>query len=816
MIRGRRSTGIRRPSFRKHTPQKTWKKSYRQCIPGWTGGGNHFRHLKTPFGGGKTHTLIYLYHKFLKWYDKKPIVLDCTEMDPNTQTLWGEIERQLTGKVEKLSGNVSRGAAAIRDMLGSHQPTLILIDELLHYVSKADGVRVEKTTLADQTIAFVQELSEAAKGLENTCVVVTLLSSTNEQLNTERAAEMYEKLQKFSGRVEDTISPVDDHDIPNIIRARLFKNPSGQIEDRAEPVISEFVDYCEEQEILPEGMEKSEYRRLFEKSYPFLPQVIDVLYKRWGTLQKFQRTRGVLRLLSIVVHVLLKTDKPFISLGDFDLSNEQLAHELVRHLDDQFYGVIASDIGDGSGASKVNKMLPQNLWAKELGTRAARAIFMYSHSGAENTRGATDKEVMRATLSRGIESANIDTVLKEFQNQLFYLNTKDGKYIFTKEANILKMKLDKMENIDPRELEEAERRLIQDNTSSDKFKVVVWPKNSKDIENSPSMKLVILKKNDGKLMEEILDNVGEQPRLYKNNIFILAPSEEKKGMFLNSLKSRIAWEQIKDGSFTLKAEQRKTLAKELARENDNLKYSVKEYYSTLYVPKKDGPSGARITVPPPSSLTINQVVYEYLKDTHLINEEIGPIRIKTDYLTGNDHVDTSQLYETMLRAPGEKRPVSRDVLVNAINRGVLEGRFGLGDIEDGAPVCRHFKTACAASLDPGEVIIRAELCAPRDSEKDRKPKDPPTPSGTGGVQGGDKPPVEPDPPQRDIPSLHYSFTIPEGTVNSTFNMFLNISNKFRRFRLTVDADDGGMTNQDVENIKETLKQMESESDLLDQ
>lgn len=737
-------------------------------------------------------------------------------MDPNTQTLWGEIERQLTGKVDKLSGNVSRGAASIRDMLGSHQPTLILIDELLHYVSKADGIRVEKTTLADQTIAFVQELSEAAKGLENTCVVVTLLSSTNEQLNTERAAELYEKLQKFSGRVEDTISPVDDHDIPNIIRARLFKNPRGQIEDRAEPVISEFVDYCEEQGILPEGMEKSKYRRLFEQSYPFLPQVIDVLYKRWGTLQKFQRTRGVLRLLSIVVHDLLKTDKPFISLGDFDLSNEQLAHELVRHLDDQFYGVIASDIGDDSGASKVNKMLPQNLWAKELGTRAARAIFMYSHSGAENTRGATDKEVMRATLSRGIESANIDTILKEFQNQLFYLNIKDGKYIFTKEANILKMKLDRMENIDPRKLEEEERRLIQDHIGSDRFKVVVWPQNSKDIENSPPMKLVILKKNDVKLMEEILDNVGEQPRLYRNNIFTLAPSEEKRGMFLNSLKSRIAWEQIKDGSVPLKAEQRKTLEKELARENDNLKYSIKEYYSTLYVPEKDGPRPARINVPLPPSPTINQVVYKYLKDVSLINEEIGPIRIKTEYLIGNDHVDTSQLYETMLRTPGEKRPVSRDVLVNAINRGVLEGRFGLGDIEDDVPVCRRFKTDCTASLDPGEVIIKAELCASRTSEKDGKPEDPPAPPSTGGIQGGDKPTVEPDPPPRDVPSLHYSFTVPEGTVNSTFNMFLNISNKFRRFRLTVDADDGGMTKQDVENIKETLKQMESESDLLDQ
>ena len=150
-------------------------------------------------------------------------------------------------------------------------------------------------------------------------------------------------------------------------------------------------------------------------------------------MQSFQRTRGVLRLLSIVVNDLLKSDKPFISLGDFNLSNERLKGELTRHLDDQFHSVIAQDIeGEVAGATKVNKKMPQNLWAKELGTRSARAIFMYSHSGGITTKGATDSEIMRATVSRGIESANISNVLEKFRNELFYLNIEDGKYLFTK------------------------------------------------------------------------------------------------------------------------------------------------------------------------------------------------------------------------------------------------------------------------------------------------------------------------------------------------------------------------------------------------
>lgn len=781
----------------------------------------HFRPLQTPFGGGKTHTLIYLHHKFLEWYNKKPIVLAGTEMDPKTQTLWGEIEKQLTGKIDKLSGNVSRGATAIRDILRNHQPVLILIDELLEYVHRADGIKVEKTTLGEQTVAFIQELGEAVTSLENACVVATLPSSANEQLSDQRATELLEKLKKFSGRIEDSISPVDDHDIPNIIRARLFQSTPKQIQDRAEPIINDFVDYCEEERIFPEGIEKSEYRKQFEKSYPFLPQVIDVLYKRWGTLQSFQRTRGVLRLLSIVVNDLLKTDKPFISLGDFDLSNERLKGELTRHLDDQFHGVIAQDItGETSGATKVNRMVPQNLWAKELGTRSARAIFMYSHSGAFISKGATDTEIMRATVSRGIESANISTVLEKFRSQLFYLNIEDGKYIFTKEANILKMKLDKMENIDSHEIEESERQLIKDNTTNNRFKVILWPKNSKNVENSQSIKLVILKENDLKLVESIYDSVGEQPRVYKNNIFILAPSEGEKNKFLSSLKSKIAWEQIKYSNIPLKDEQRKTLTQEIARENDRLKDFLKEYYSTIYIPENNSTNKNHISVPLSTSQTIDQIVYEYLKHGDLINEQLGPILIKTKYLKKNDFVDTNQLYETMLRTPGERRPVSKQVLENAIKNGVLQGEFGLGEIENEKPVCKYFGNEIYpnVSLDPGEKIIQTRICKSQiePKEKEFKCSECGYETTDNDDLGKHKQSHRKTSVSTDIASLNYSFSVPEGTINYTSGMFLNIAEKFRQFRLTINANDGKMSKQDIENLKETLRQMGTDSDLFNQ
>jgi len=803
--------------FQRTYPTKNLEKildSVRSRLDG--GDVDHFRPIKTPFGGGKTHTLIYLYHKFLEWYGKKPVVLAGTEMDPTAQTLWGEIERQLTGKVDRLSGNVAHGATAIKEVLQDHQPALILIDELLHYINRADGVRVEKTTLGEQTIAFVQELGEAITNLDNVCVVVTLPSSANEQASDQRAAELFEKLKKFSGRIEDPISPVDDHDIPSIIRARLFQSTSEQIQDRAEPIIEDFVSYCEEEGIFPEGMEKSEYRKQFERSYPFLPQVIDVLYKRWGTLQSFQRTRGVLRLLSIVVNDLLKTDKPFISLGDFDLSNERLKGELIRHLDDQFHSVIAQDIaGDDSGAGKVDRMMPQNLWAKELGTRSARAIFMYSHSGAVASGGATDKEVMRAVVSRGVDSANIHTVLEKFRSQLFYLNIEDGKYIFTKEANILKMKLDRMDNIGSHKIEEAEKDLIKGNTTNNRFKVILWPKTSKDVENSHSIKLIILREHDVKLAESIYANVGEQTRVYKNNLFFLTPSEVEKDKFQNSLKSKIAWEQIKHSNTPLKEEQERTLNQELARESDRLKDYVKEYYSTLYIPEKDSLNRNHLSVPISTTQTIDQIVFDYMTKEELINEELSTTLIKSQYLGENESVDTDQIYETMLRTPGERRPVSKQVLENAIKDGVLKGEFGLGEIENGNLVCKYFGSDQhpVVSFDPGEKIMQARLCRP-EPEDTEKPKPEPIIQDPGGSDGGSQP--DPSDPQPRITRLSYEFSVPEGAVNHTGAMFLNIAEKFRRFRLAVKAEDGEMTRQDVENLKEALRQMGADSDLFDQ
>ncbi|WP_121526872.1 ATP-binding protein [Mesotoga sp. HF07.pep.5.2.highcov] len=97
-------------------------------------GGDSVLQVQTPFGGGKTHSMIALYHKAGEWNAKR-VVLVGTVLDKD-KTLWGEIERQLTGEIRYLTGRTSPGREALNKVLTTNAPVLILMDELMGYMTK--------------------------------------------------------------------------------------------------------------------------------------------------------------------------------------------------------------------------------------------------------------------------------------------------------------------------------------------------------------------------------------------------------------------------------------------------------------------------------------------------------------------------------------------------------------------------------------------------------------------------------------------------------------------------------------------------------
>ena len=674
-------------------------------------GGDGFQHIETPFGGGKTHAMIALYHSAKEW-GAKPVVIVGTTMSSD-DTVWGMIEEQLDGRVDSLSGRLAPGREKLRKVLERHSPVLILIDELLSHVSVLNNGGTEDVKHAKQTITFMQQLTEAVSGLERVCVVASFPSSDYEMVDKESAEELLLRLRKVAGRKERKITPVGPDDVPNIIRARLFSTSEDEIRGGAEKTISDFVDYCEKESILPPRNTAKQYRERFEQTYPFLPQVIDTLYQNWGSYNTFQRTRGVLRLLSLVVYSLKDSEKPYITLADFDLKDDGIRRELLSHIGDKFDSVMAKDITDSSaGAARAEQEVGAAYKGLRLGTRIATSIFMYSFS-AGGTNGATMNQIKRAVSRTGMPSSVVGDVVATFKSKLSYFKSENDRYLFSSEPNINRLKIDKMENIAEHEILDAEKALLRENLGALTLRTSVWPAGSKDVEDSPALKLVVLPRDDRQTRESILENKSDgTPRIYRNSIFFLCPAESEKRQFVEHLKGANALKKIlSDTGLSLRDEQKRDVAGELQKEEQSLPYALKKYYRSLYVPIKGDCELYDMGIP-----TVGEAggmarhVFERLAEEQQIHEKIGALVLKDEYLKQAQFAKTASMYEIMLSTRGSRRPANRGVIEKSITDGVANGVFGLGEVSDGEPSCKFFRQSAPVAFADNEVIIHDALC----------------------------------------------------------------------------------------------------------
>ncbi|MCD6553420.1 MAG: DUF499 domain-containing protein, partial [Anaerolineae bacterium] len=434
-------------------------------------GGDPVIQMQTPFGGGKTHSLIALYHKARGWGARR-VVISGTLLAAS-ETLWGLMAQQLTGTREGFEDRTAPGREAIQRLLAAHQPVLVLMDEVLEYITKAAGVTIGQSTLAAQTMAFMQELTEAAATLERVAVVVALPSSTLEHYD-EQAVRLFEQLKKISGRVEKIFTPVQDEEVGAIIRRRLFAHVNEQA---AAEVVNAFVEQAEREALLPHGEESAAYRARFRQTYPFLPEVVDVLYHRWGSFPSFQRTRGTLRLLALVVSALKSSGRPYISLADFDLTDSEIRRELLKHTGNEYDSVLAADIvGPQAGARRANTEIGKAYQGLRLGERVATTIFMYSFLGGGGEAGATIGEIKRHNLMSGVPSSVVAEVLQKLSNRfLFFLHESGGRYYFSTTANLNRALTIRMENLNPAELREAEREALRRSVGGMHLKTFIWP-----------------------------------------------------------------------------------------------------------------------------------------------------------------------------------------------------------------------------------------------------------------------------------------------------------------------------------------------------
>lgn len=698
------------------------------------GKGDAVIQLQTPFGGGKTHALLALYHvvrhrkeiehltavsELPEAKDAKVTVFVGTQADAvSGKTPWGEIAEQL-GQYEIIKEHdkkrIAPGKEKLRQILEASGPTLILMDEILEYIVKANRAeKVEKITQG-QTLAFLQEISEVVASSENCGLVITLPASILERYD-EEAERSLQQLQKISGRVEAVYTPVEGVEIYEVIRKRLFED-LGDEKTRRQVAESYFKLYQSLSTDVPSEVKEIEYRGRIERAYPFHPELIDVLYERWGSYPTFQRTRGVLRLVAEVVADLYgkKVVSPLIQSSIVNLENQTIRREFIKHIGNEYDSVISADIaGKNAKAPRIDKEMGSEYERYGTAKGIATSVFLYSFS-AGASRETTLPRIRVALLREGIPATIVGDAVAKLEEELWYFHSERKQYAFRNQPNLNRVIVDREETISEDRIREELKGLIQKNAGR-ALEVYLWPESASDIPDNKNLKLAILSpscsydSDKGKrLAAELFEKAGLGFRVYKNTLFILL-IDDNQHVFLNkALRRLLALGEIQsDKSLleTLTRQSQEELNKKLKETEKEMPFKILMAYRYLGVLENGGINWKDLGIPTVgSSQTISERVKQYLKDQEKLLSRLTP-KYLLDKTFGKDENEKSlrEIYELHLKTPGMPLPESEEVLLDAVIEGARTGILG---VRENTEV--YYRQEVTPTID--SIVLRGEVAS---------------------------------------------------------------------------------------------------------
>ena len=558
--------------------------------------------LQTGFGGGKTHSLISLYHiaksgrhiaslgKDMKVFsgnvtpkfdDAKVAVFtnNTTDVTQGREsedgftiyTLWGEIAYQLGGKTayDKIKQNdierTAPSAMLFKPIIESCTPCLILIDELADYCVKASAKKVGQGSLFNQTNSFIQTLTEVVSSIPRCVLIVTLPASATEVAANVIGQEVLSSLETRVVRVGTSVKPVDDEEIFEVVRRRLFERmPDSTIIDR---VAKKYQDmYHNRRGDLPPQCDNLAYANLIRKAYPFHPELIDMFRLRWGNDPRFQRTRGVLRLLASIVQDLwqrrnsLTGTQALIHTSDLNLENLNTLTGTINNLmGANWETVMHADVyGTSSNAYKIdNAEASGNAFVYRL-TQGVATTLLLASVGGDHQHGLSMPELKLCMLRPNAFNHNdIDGVLNKLESVAHYLyssNTGGKRYWFQSKANINILLNQAKSDVSVDEMNvEILKRLKAINLMGSPFRVLVDP--SGDIPEQKTLTLILLHPKYSAAIDRI-DSATERfvkltstkrglsERIYRNTILYLACSEAGRAGLNVKLADYIACNKI--------------------------------------------------------------------------------------------------------------------------------------------------------------------------------------------------------------------------------------------------------------------------------
>ena len=461
------------------------------------GGGDPVVQLQTNFGGGKTHSMLAVYHlcsavapSELAGVDAlmreagapalpevRRVVLVGNRISPGNpvtkpdgtvvRTLWGELAWQLGGaaahaRLARDDEHATSPGDTLRQLLVEYGPCLILIDEWVAYARQLHDQSDLPAGSFETQFTFAQALTESVKLAGNCLLVVSLPASDSTasphaqaddvEVGGQRGREALDRLRNVIGRIESSWRPASAEEGFEIVRRRLFE-PSAdasQFKDR-DVVARAFADlYRGQHQEFPAECRDADYEQRIKAAYPIHPEVFDRLYGDWSTLVTFQRTRGVLRLMAAVIHALWeKGDRnPLILPANLSIDDPQVQFELTRYLPDHWVPVIEKDV-DGPNAlpQRIDREVA-NLGKYSACRRVARAVYLGSAPAAgASQRGLEDRRIKLGCVLPGESPAVFGDALRRLAAAATYLYQDGPRYWYDTRPTVTKLAEDRAEQL---------------------------------------------------------------------------------------------------------------------------------------------------------------------------------------------------------------------------------------------------------------------------------------------------------------------------------------------------------------------------------
>lgn len=650
-------------------------------------GGDPVIQLQTAFGGGKTHTMLAVYHlargeapasdlqgvaaildaaHITELPRARVAVLDGIKSSPNqpirrdgqaARTLWGDLAWQLGGAegyalvADADASGTSPGKAVLETLLARCAPCVILIDELVAYVRQFEEGKALTGGTFDSNLSFVQALTEALKAVP-TAVLLASLPESDKEAGSQRGVKALEALSHYFGRVQALWKPVATEEAFEIVRRRLFATIHDKL--AMESVCRAFADfYSANRDDFPQETQDSRYFERLVHAYPIHPEVFDRLYEDWSTLDNFQRTRGVLKLMAKVIHRLWKdgNNDPLIMPGSLPLYDADVRNEVIYYLPQGWDPVLERDV-DGERAETTEiENKDTRFGSVQACRRAARAVFLGSAPSTTNqlVRGLELDRVMLGVVQPGQQIGLFKDGLRRLGERLHYLNYASNRFWLDTRPNLRREMEERKRRFQDREdVFPTIRERVQRSFASGVFGGIHIFTGSGDVPDDWALRLVVLppdaafsKSGQSLAIEhasEILKKRGDQPRFKQNRLIFLAADYDSVSRLKDHVRSYLAWRSIvadyRDNRIVLDNLMAKQASASLEQAEDTVRRMIRETYKWIVSPMQEARPGKGLSeviwehfALNPGAANWSQEIERVLKENELLISEWAPIHL---------------------------------------------------------------------------------------------------------------------------------------------------------------------------------------------